>query len=125
MMNTLTLLVCMVILFYTTESLQRERGSGFGAIYYATPLRTAAMLAGKALANAVLGAGDRAGLLPRLRDPARRAGQGAARPAAVRGRLGAAARADVPRLDRVRHAIYAATSNRYATYAIGLGAMIA
>jgi ABC-2 type transport system permease protein len=55
MMNTLTLLICMVILFYTTESLQRERSTGFGAIYYSTPLRTAAMLAGKALANTVLG----------------------------------------------------------------------
>src|SRR5262249_26495988 len=55
MLNTLTLLVSMVILFYTTESLQRERSSGLGAIYYATPLRTSAMLAGKALANTVLG----------------------------------------------------------------------
>src|SRR5262249_18994677 len=55
MMNTLTLLVCMMILFYTTESLQRERSTGFGAIAYATPLRTAALLAGKAIANAVLG----------------------------------------------------------------------
>src|SRR5262249_42634543 len=32
MMNTLTLLVSMMILFYTTESLQRERSTGFGAI---------------------------------------------------------------------------------------------
>jgi ABC-2 type transport system permease protein len=55
MMNTLTLLVCMMILFYTTESLQRERTTGLGAIYYATPLDTGAMLAGKALANSVLG----------------------------------------------------------------------
>ena len=54
-MNTLTLLVCMMILFYTTESLQRERSTGIGAIYFATPLRTGAMLAGKALANTVLG----------------------------------------------------------------------
>ena len=55
MMNTLTLLVCMMILFYTTEALQRERSTGFGAIAYSTPLRTAALLAGKALANTVLG----------------------------------------------------------------------
>src|SRR5262249_45753886 len=55
LMNTLTLLVSMMILFYTTESLQRERSTGFGAIAYATPLRTAALLAGKALANTVLG----------------------------------------------------------------------
>jgi len=55
MMNTLTLLVCMIILFYTTESLQRERSTGFAAIAYASPLRTTALLAGKALANTVLG----------------------------------------------------------------------
>ena len=54
-MNTLTLLICSVILFYTVESLQREKSTAFGAIYYSTPLRTGAMLAGKALANTLLG----------------------------------------------------------------------
>lgn len=54
-MNTLTLLVCMLLLFYTTESLQRERGSGIAAIHYATPLRTGALLAGKSVANALVG----------------------------------------------------------------------
>src|SRR5262245_57297691 len=54
-MNTLTLLICMLILFYTTESLQRERSSGLSAIHYASPLRTASMLLGKCVANTVLG----------------------------------------------------------------------
>ncbi len=54
LLNTLTLLVCMVILFYTTESLQREKGTGFGPIYHATPARTAAILAGKTFANTLL-----------------------------------------------------------------------
>jgi ABC-type transport system involved in multi-copper enzyme maturation permease subunit len=54
-MNTLTLLVCMLILFYTTESLQREQSSGFAAIHYATPLRTTSLLLGKCLANTFLG----------------------------------------------------------------------
>jgi ABC-2 type transport system permease protein len=53
-MNTLTLLVCLLLLFYTVESLQRERGTGFGAIYYATPLRTGSLLLGKTLANTVV-----------------------------------------------------------------------
>lgn len=53
-MNTLTLLVCLLLLFYTVESLQRERGTGFGSIYYATPLRTGSLLLGKALANTVV-----------------------------------------------------------------------
>lgn len=124
MMNTLTLLISMVILFYTTESLQRERSTGFGSIYYSTPLRTGAMLAGKALANTVLGLAIVLacfiGSLVLL---------------AVQGK--------VP-LDPVPFVIvwglllvptflvwtafvsatFAATSNRYATYAIGLGVMI-
>ena len=124
MMNTLTLLVCMVILFYTTESLQRERGSGFGAIYYATPIRTAAMLAGKALANAVLGLAIVLACF-----------LGCVILLAVQGK------APIDPLPFVvlwglllvptflvwtafTAAVYAATSNRYATYAIGLGAMI-
>jgi ABC-type transport system involved in multi-copper enzyme maturation permease subunit len=53
-MNTLTLLVCMLLLFYAVESLQRERGTGFGGICYATPLRTGALLLGKAAANTVM-----------------------------------------------------------------------
>lgn len=124
MMNTLTLLVCMVILFYTTESLQRERGSGFGSIYYATPLRTAAMLAGKAIANTVLGVAIVLACL-----------LGALVLVALEGK--------VP-LDPTPFALvwglllvptflvwtafvsatYAATSNRYATYAIGLATMV-
>ncbi|MEO5617474.1 MAG: hypothetical protein ABIS67_06855 [Candidatus Eisenbacteria bacterium] len=55
-MNTLTLLISMVILFYTTESLQRERSTRLGAISYASPLRTGALLLGKSLANMLLGA---------------------------------------------------------------------
>ncbi len=54
-MNTLTLLVCMLILFYTAESLQREKSTGLAAIHYATPLRTVSLLLGKCLANAFLG----------------------------------------------------------------------
>lgn len=124
MMNTLTLLICMVILFYTTESLQRERSSGFGAIYYATPLRTAAMLAGKALANTVLGLAIVlacfAGSLVLL---------------AVQGQVpldpmpfvivwGLLLTPTFLVWTAFVSAVYAATSNRYATYATGLAAMI-
>jgi ABC-type Na+ efflux pump permease subunit len=124
MMNTLTLLICMVILFYTTESLQRERSTGFGAIYYSTPLRTGALLAGKALANTVLGL--------------------AIVLACFLGCLILLATQGKVPLDPVPFvvvwglllvptylvwtafttAVYAATSSRYATYAIGLAAMI-
>ena len=54
-MNTLTLLICMLILFYTTESLQREKSSGLASIHYATPLATTSLLLGKCIANTVLG----------------------------------------------------------------------
>jgi len=54
-MNTLTLLISMLILFYTVESLQREKSSGLAPMLYATPIRTTSMLLGKCLANTVLG----------------------------------------------------------------------
>ena len=54
-MNTLTMLVAFLILFYTVESLIREWRTGLAPIYYSTPARTAALLAGKALANAIVG----------------------------------------------------------------------
>jgi hypothetical protein len=124
MLNTLTLLVCMVILFYTTESLQRERGSGFGAIYFSTPLRTGAMLAGKALANTVLALAIVFACF-------------------LGGMILIAAQGRVP-LDPLPFvivwglllvptylvwtafvsAVFAISSNRYTTYAVGLAAMV-
>ncbi|HVS62728.1 MAG TPA: ABC transporter permease subunit [Thermoanaerobaculia bacterium] len=54
-MNTLTLLVCLLLLFYTVESLDRDRASGLASILWATPARSGAMLLAKALANSVVG----------------------------------------------------------------------
>ena len=54
-MNTLTLLVCLLLLFYTVESVLRERNTGLAPVYYATPSRTAAFLLGKAIANGIVG----------------------------------------------------------------------
>ncbi len=48
-------LVCLLLLFYTVESLERERVTGLAPILYATPMRTASFLFGKALANSVVG----------------------------------------------------------------------
>lgn len=53
-MGALTLMICMLILFYTTESLQRERSAGFAPIFLSAPLRSGAILLGKALANIVI-----------------------------------------------------------------------
>jgi ABC-2 type transport system permease protein len=53
-MNTLTLLVCLLLLFYTVESLRREQTTGLASIHYATPIRTSALLFGKAAANSMV-----------------------------------------------------------------------
>jgi ABC-2 type transport system permease protein len=52
--NTLTLLNAFLLLFYTVESLRRERNTGLFQIYYATPTPTASILFGKVLANALV-----------------------------------------------------------------------
>ncbi len=54
-MNTLTLLITLLLLFYTVESLEREKNTGFGAMFFTTPVRTASILLGKALANSFVG----------------------------------------------------------------------
>ena len=52
--NTLTLLLCFLVLFYTVESLVREERCGLGGIFRASPVPTASVLAGKVLANAAM-----------------------------------------------------------------------
>ncbi|MEZ4655289.1 MAG: ABC transporter permease subunit, partial [Candidatus Eisenbacteria bacterium] len=54
-MNTLTLLVCLLLLFYTVESLLRERNTGVAPILFATPVPGSALLFGKAVANSIVG----------------------------------------------------------------------
>ncbi|MCY2958701.1 MAG: M1 family aminopeptidase [Planctomycetota bacterium] len=53
--NTIVLLLELLLLFYTVESLERERARGLDAIHGSTPTSTAAILAGKSLANSVVG----------------------------------------------------------------------
>ncbi len=54
-MNTLSVLVCLLLMFYTAESLERERATGLAPISFSTPARTASFLFGKALANSAVG----------------------------------------------------------------------
>ena len=54
--NTLSLLVCVLLLFYTVESLMKERVQRFAEIYRTTPIGTGAMLLGKAAGNVVVAA---------------------------------------------------------------------
>lgn len=53
-MNVLTLFVCLLLLFYTVESLLREQHTRFASIHSATPVRSAAALFGKCLANSLV-----------------------------------------------------------------------
>ena len=53
--NTLSLLVCMLLLFYTVESLLREQHTRLAPIFDATPAPTFSVLLGKSLANSAVG----------------------------------------------------------------------
>jgi ABC-type Na+ efflux pump permease subunit len=54
-MNTLTVLVSLLLLFYVVESVLRERHTGLASILYATPVRSTSILFGKCLANGLVG----------------------------------------------------------------------
>ena len=51
----LTTMTCLLLLFYTVESLGRERHTRLASFSMATPVRTGSLLFGKALANASVG----------------------------------------------------------------------
>jgi hypothetical protein len=119
-----TTLLCLLLMFYTVESLERERAGGLAQILYATPLRTGALLLGKTLANGVVVAlvlgGALGGCLVAL---------------AVQGTvpISLAPYALVWVLVLLPTflawtafvtAAYAAVGNRYGAYALGLGALI-
>ena len=53
-MLVLTPWLCLLLLFYTVESLQRERGTQLAPVLYSTPVGTPSLLAGKTVANGVL-----------------------------------------------------------------------
>jgi ABC-2 type transport system permease protein len=50
-MNVLVLCIGLLLMFYTTESMMRERATGFWPLAHATPMHASAWLTGKALAN--------------------------------------------------------------------------
>lgn len=54
-LNPLTLMLCLLLMFYTAESLERERSTGIAALSYSAPIPTASILFGKALANSLVG----------------------------------------------------------------------
>jgi hypothetical protein len=52
--NQSSTLICLLLMFYIVESLERERATGFAQILFATPLRTGAFLFGKVIANSIV-----------------------------------------------------------------------
>ncbi|MFL6234925.1 MAG: ABC transporter permease/M1 family aminopeptidase [Thermoanaerobaculia bacterium] len=54
-MNVLSVLLGLLLMFYTAESLEREGSTGLAALSFSTPARTGALLFGKALANSAIG----------------------------------------------------------------------
>ncbi|MFO0908962.1 MAG: M1 family aminopeptidase [Isosphaeraceae bacterium] len=54
-LNPLTTMLCLLLLFYTVESLWRERTTRLASISLATPVRTGSILLGKSLANSLVG----------------------------------------------------------------------
>ena len=53
-LNTLNLLICFLLLFYTVESLHKERSRRLHEIFNSTPIGTGAVLLGKTLGNSVV-----------------------------------------------------------------------
>jgi len=49
-MGSLSACLCLLLLFYTVESLERERSTRLAAIAHATPIRTESLLIGKSIA---------------------------------------------------------------------------
>lgn len=47
-------MVCLLLLYYSVESMERDRLTGFAPLLYATPLRTGAYLFGKSIANSLV-----------------------------------------------------------------------
>lgn len=54
-MGSLAAMVCLLLLFYTVESLERDRSTGLASISFATPVKSASLLLGRSLANSLIG----------------------------------------------------------------------
>jgi ABC-type transport system involved in multi-copper enzyme maturation permease subunit len=54
-MNPLTTMICLLLMFYTVESLLRDRHTRLAAISQSAPVRTGSLLLGKVIANSLVG----------------------------------------------------------------------
>ena len=53
-LNTLNLLICFLLLFYTVETLHKERSRQLAEIFHSTPIGTGSILLGKTIGNTVV-----------------------------------------------------------------------
>ncbi len=53
-LNTLSLLICLLLLFYTVESLHKERSRRLAEIFHTTPIGTGSILLGKTIGNSMV-----------------------------------------------------------------------
>ncbi|HKQ20165.1 MAG TPA: M1 family aminopeptidase [Candidatus Eisenbacteria bacterium] len=122
--NQISLWVCLLLLFYTVESLERERANGLSHILYSTPLRTGAFLLGKAVANSLVAV---AVLFASLIGCAIALGIQGKVPFSIGPYIAVWGLLLVPTFlawTAFISAAYAAVGNRYAAYAAGLAALI-
>ncbi len=56
LMNTLTMLVCLLLLFFSVDTIERERKTQVAPLLYSTGIPTSSILFGKTLATALAGA---------------------------------------------------------------------
>lgn len=122
--GVVTTFVCLLLLFYTVETMERERRSGFASIFHSTPISTGALLFGKVGANAFIVAvilfvsflGSMIALAIQ--------GQVPLDPMPFLLLYGAFLMPTFILFATFIMAVQALTRNRYTTYGIGLGALI-
>lgn len=54
-LDSLTMTLCLLLMFYTGQSLERERATRMDSLAYSAPVPTASLLFGKVLANSLVG----------------------------------------------------------------------
>lgn len=123
-MGSLTTCLCLLLLFYTVESLERERSTRLAAISLATPIRTGSLLLGKLIALGVLAMATTMAV-----------GLGGLIAIWIQGEVGLDLRPllvywglllipSVLLWTAFVMAVHSITQSRYATYSIGLGVLI-
>jgi ABC-type transport system involved in multi-copper enzyme maturation permease subunit len=120
-MNPLATCVCLLLLFYTVDSFERERSTRLASIAHATPVRTGSLLLGKSAAQAAVGvaiilAAGLAGLIAILAQ-----GRVPIEPGPVLLVWGLLLFPTLLLWSCFVMAVQTLTRNRYAIYAIGLG----